>query len=221
MTDVVERTVGGLHEALLPHLADVPAGARVLDLGCGSGAWLMRLAAANYTNLIGVDQAVPRSDVLAASRAQFVAANLDAPGEELASLQGSCDVVTAIEVVEHLANHATFWDLVASLLKPGGRALVTTPNVHSLPSRLRWLLSGRLRQFDEQGDPTHVAPVLLPLLPRMLAPRGLRLGEVWTYPSRGYLAMRPAMRALFRALAFADRRSGDTLCFWVHTQDRR
>lgn len=211
---LVQRTVGGLHEALLPRLAGMPKDAAILDLGCGSGAWLARLAAAGYTNLLGVDQAPPAGE-------RFVRADLEEPGAALAARHGTCDLVTAIEVVEHVANQGRFWDAVAALLKPGARALVTTPNIHSLPARLRWLLSGRLRQFDEHGDPTHVAPVFLPLLPRVLAPRGLALGDVWSHPAHGYLAMRPALRALFRVLAFADPRPGDTLCFWVHKQESR
>lgn len=209
--ELAQRTVGGLHEALVPRLADVSRGAAILDLGCGTGAWLSRLAAAGYTNLLGVDLTPPVGD-------RFLRADLEEPGAALESRYGRFDLVTAIEVIEHVANQGRFWDLVAALLKPGGRALVTTPNLHSLPARLRWLLSGRVRQFDEHGDATHVAPVFLPLLPRLLAPRGLALGEAWPHPARGYLAMRPAARAVFRALAFADPRPGDTLCFWVHKQ---
>lgn len=208
---LAQWTVGGLHEALLPRLAGVPKHAAIVDLGCGTGAWLARLDAAGYTNLLGVDQAPPVGSC-------FMRADLEDPGAALASRYGTCDLVTAIEVVEHVANQGRFWDLVAALLKPGGRALVTTPNLHSLPARLRWLLSGSVRQFDEHGDPTHVAPVLLPVLPRLLAPRGLVLGEVWPHPARGYLAMRTVARAVFRALAFVDPQPGDTLCFWVHKQ---
>jgi SAM-dependent methyltransferase len=216
MTDTLaQRTVGGLHEALLPRLAGVPKDAMIADLGCGTGAWLARLAADGFTRLAGVDQVPPSADRFAAPRPVLIAVDFEQPGAALASLRGTCDVVTAIEVVEHIANQGNFWDLVAALLKPGGRALVTTPNLHSLPGKLRWLLSGSVRQFDEHGDPTHITPVFLPLLPRLLAPRGLELGDTWSHPPRGYLAMRPAANLLFRALAFADPRAGDTLCFWV------
>lgn len=210
-----QRTVGGLHQALLPRLADVPKDAMILDLGCGSGAWLARLVFAGYTRLAGVDQLPPPPERFPGTLPTLIAADLEQPGNALAALRGRCDLVTAIEVVEHVANQGAFWDLVAQMLAPNGRALVTTPNVHSLPARLRWLLSGRVRQFDEHGDPSHIAPVFLPLLPRLLAPRGLELGQVWSHPEHGYLAMRPALNLVFRALAFADPRPGDTLCFWV------
>ncbi len=216
-----QRTVGGLHEALLPRLATVPRNAVILDLGCGSGAWLVRLAAAGFTRLTGVDQVPPLPERFVAPRPTLIAADLEQPGLALAPLRGTCDLVTSIEVVEHVANQGTFWDVVADLLKPGGQALITTPNVHSLPSRLRWLLSGSVRQFDDHGDPTHVTPVFLPLLPRLLEQSGLALGEVWAHPSRGYLAMRPALKLVFRALAFADPQPGDTLCFWVQKRAGR
>jgi SAM-dependent methyltransferase len=216
-----QRTVGGLHEALLPRLTSTPKDAAILDLGCGSGAWLARLAAAGFTRLTGVDQVPPLPERFKAPRPMLIAADLEQPGSALTPWRGTFDLVTSIEVVEHVANQGVFWDLVADLLKPGGRALITTPNVHSLPSRLRWLLSGRVRQFDEHGDPTHVTPVFLPVLPRLLQHSGLALGEVWSHPSRGYIAMRPALNLLFRALAFADPRPGDTLCFWVHKRAGR
>lgn len=217
---LAQRTVDGLHEALLARLTDVPKDAAILDLGCGTGAWLSRLAAAGYRNLAGVDRVPPDASAFGAPAPRLLQADLEHP-EGLALLYGSCDVVTAIEVVEHLANHGRFWDLVAAVLKPGGRALVTTPNLHSLPARLRWLLSGTLRQFDEHGDPTHVSPVFLPLLQRQLVQCGLVLDASWSHPSHGYRAMRPALNMLFRALAFADPRPGDTLCFWLRKQDPR
>ena len=212
--ELAQRTVGGLHEALLPHLAGLPKEAAILDLGCGSGAWLARLAPAGYINITGVDQAPPPASAFKWPPPRLLQADLDRHGA-LAALHGTWDVVTAIEVIEHMTNQGQFWDLVAALLKPGGCALVTTPNVHSLPARLRWLFSGSLRQFDDHGDPTHVTPVFLPLLPRLLEPRGLAVEAAWPHPAAGYLAMRPALNVLFRMLGFADAHPGDTLCLRI------
>jgi 2-polyprenyl-3-methyl-5-hydroxy-6-metoxy-1,4-benzoquinol methylase len=211
---LAQRTVGGLHEALLPHLSGLPKEAQILDLGCGTGAWLARLASAGFVSLTGVDQAPPPASAFAWPPPRLMQADLDHP-DALAALHGTWDVVTAIEVVEHVANQGQFWDLVAALLKPGALALVTTPNLQSLPARLRWLLSGKLRQFDDHGDPTHVTPVFLPLLPKLLAPRGLMIEATWPHPARGYLAMRPALNLLFRMLSFADKQPGDTLCLRI------
>ena len=214
---LAQRTVGGLHEALLPHLAGLPREAAILDLGCGTGAWLARLAQAGYINLTGVDQAPPPASAFAWPPPRLMQADLEHP-EALSALHGTWDLVTAIEVIEHVTNQGRFWDLVAALLKPGASALVTTPNLHSLPARLRWLLSGKLRQFDDHGDPTHVTPVFLPMLPRLLEPRGLALEALWPHPAKGYLAMRPALKLLFSALAFADPQPGDTLCLRIRKQ---
>lgn len=213
-----ERAVKGLHEALLARLAGLPKEAQILDLGCGTGAWLARLAQAGFISLTGVDQAPPPASAFAWPPPRLLQADLDRPGA-LDALHGTWDLVTAIEVVEHIANQGQFWDLIAALLKPGARALVTTPNLLGLPSRLRWAFSGHLRQFDT--DPAHITPVFMSLLPRLLASRGLELGEVWTFPTDGYQTMRPAFRLLFRALAFADPHPGDSVCFWVHKREPR
>jgi 2-polyprenyl-3-methyl-5-hydroxy-6-metoxy-1,4-benzoquinol methylase len=212
--ELAQRTVGGLHEALLPHVSGLPKEAQILDLGCGTGAWLARLADAGFISLTGVDQAPPPASAFKWPPPRLMQADLDRPST-LDPLHGTWDLVTAIEVIEHVANQGQFWDLIAALLKPGAFALITTPNLHSLPARLRWLMSGTLRQFDDHGDPTHITPVFLPLLPKLLEPRGLEVEATWSHPARGYLAMRPLLSALFRLLSFADTRPGDTLCLRI------
>lgn len=55
----VARSVGGLHDALLPQVMElVDAKAAVLDVGYGSGSWLERLALNGYENIVGIDQDV-------------------------------------------------------------------------------------------------------------------------------------------------------------------
>jgi 2-polyprenyl-3-methyl-5-hydroxy-6-metoxy-1,4-benzoquinol methylase len=57
--DLAELTLAGLHEALAATLAHTPGidlrTNPVLDLGCGCGAWLARLARNGFTDLRGVD----------------------------------------------------------------------------------------------------------------------------------------------------------------------
>ncbi|MFO7900115.1 MAG: class I SAM-dependent methyltransferase [Planctomycetota bacterium] len=54
----------------------------------------------------------------------------------------SFDVVTCIEVVEHVENHFHLVRELGRIVRPGGRVLVTTPNVLNINSRLRFLHSG-------------------------------------------------------------------------------
>ena len=53
-----ELTLPGLHESLIERLLQLPdvgSETAVLDIGCGSGAWLARLAQHGFKRLHGVD----------------------------------------------------------------------------------------------------------------------------------------------------------------------
>jgi 2-polyprenyl-3-methyl-5-hydroxy-6-metoxy-1,4-benzoquinol methylase len=54
----------------------------------------------------------------------------------------SFDLVTAVEVVEHVESPIGFLRNISRLLTPRGVAVITTPNVDSLPARVKFLLTG-------------------------------------------------------------------------------
>ena len=53
-----------------------------------------------------------------------------------------------MEVIEHIPNQLGLWHEMARVVKPGGRALVTTPNVLNINARLRYLFNGTMPLFD-------------------------------------------------------------------------
>jgi len=136
-----EFTATGLHGWLLPRvltLAGVSNDSRVLDVGCGTGAWLARLHRAGFRRLTGIDR---RSDYFGASDvATFVEG--DVAQSERAEL-GAFDLITAIEVFEHMANPEAIFAFASQHLGPGGWLVVTTPNIYSVRVRMRFLLSGK------------------------------------------------------------------------------
>jgi len=88
------------------------------------------------------------------------------------------------------------------LLKAEGYGVMTTPNVDNLPCRIKFLLKGRLRMMDEQGDPTHVTPIFWDLLIRQYLPKsGLKLVGHFHYPPQGYRLTRPGYAWLLRWLS--------------------
>jgi hypothetical protein len=91
---------------------------------------------------------------------------------------------------------------IRNLLKPHGWAVVTTPNVENVPARFKFLLKGKLRMMDEQGDPTHITPIFFDLLTRQYLPRtGLVLTQRLHYPESSYLVTQPRYQWIARSAA--------------------
>jgi 2-polyprenyl-6-hydroxyphenyl methylase/3-demethylubiquinone-9 3-methyltransferase len=118
----IDRHWGGDPDDLRPL-----AGKRALDVGCGAGLLAEPLARLG-AEVTGVDAA---SDTVAAARAHAEAAGLriDYRAGELAALElGRFDLVTALEVLEHVADKPVFVAGLAASLAPGGLLVVSTPN---------------------------------------------------------------------------------------------
>jgi 2-polyprenyl-3-methyl-5-hydroxy-6-metoxy-1,4-benzoquinol methylase len=201
------NTNSGLHdfvgECVLVRYAR--PGVRAADLGSGPGAMAERLRS------LGCDVvAVDRDSKGFQSQVPHVSLDFDQP--DFASQIGfaSFGIVTAIEVIEHVESPIGFLRNVGHLISPGGIAVLTTPNVDSLPARSKFLLKGKIRTMDEHSEPTHISPVFFDLLQRQFLPRaGLRLREHFVFPPKGYqLTRKPIAWAMrFASLAF----SGESL----------
>ena len=212
----LERANAGLHPHVIQKvLSRVPnRHARIVDLGCGSGAMLARLLAHGYQDLHGIDIALPADPAPGIS---FTEADLDAP--MLPFQAGSLDLVLCVEFIEHVENPGALLREVARVLHPDGRLLLTTPNLHSVEARLRWLLLGQLKQFDSIGNPTHIAPVFSHPFVLLLQRHGLQVEQRWGFPEDGSSpTSRPTLRMaarLLRGLGLQGEPAGDQLCLWV------
>jgi SAM-dependent methyltransferase len=83
------------------------------------------------------------------------------------------DVVAALEIIEHLENQYQFLREIARVLRPGGHAILSTPNEHNLQNRWNYFLTGFY------GDSRHVIDEHDPDLPlrhiNMIPPSQLEL----------------------------------------------
>jgi len=148
------------------------SGRKILDVGAGEGYFAQLVGAAAEK-----EGAVP-SEIITAC--DLVPENfryrgceclrIDALGR-LPFVDQSFDAACAIEVIEHLENPAHLARELYRVLRPGGRAIVTTPNVLNLNSRVRTLLCGFPVLFDPlpipagtkdeavHGDTGHIMPL--------------------------------------------------------------
>lgn len=100
-----------------------------LDIGCGAGLMTEPLARMG-ARTTGID-AAPEN--IAAAHAHATAGGLAIDyraisAEALAATGARFDLVTCLEVVEHVADRDSFFAALASLLAPGGVAILSTPN---------------------------------------------------------------------------------------------
>ncbi len=116
----------------------VPAGARVLDLGCGDGALLAYLQARRGCSGYGIE--IDDANVLACVRkgVNVIQLNLD---EGLASFDdASFDVVLQIDTLQHLRNAEV---MLRETARVGRIGIVAFPNFGHWPNRLS-VLGGRM-----------------------------------------------------------------------------
>jgi len=105
-------------------------GKRVVDVGCGGGILTETLAKAG-AQVVGIDQSELTLEVARQHAAQGGLAidyRIQTVEELVAQEAGSYDVVTCLEMLEHVPNPAAVIDACARLLKPGGHAIFSTIN---------------------------------------------------------------------------------------------
>jgi 2-polyprenyl-6-hydroxyphenyl methylase/3-demethylubiquinone-9 3-methyltransferase len=104
--------------------------ARVADIGCGGGI-LSEAMALRGAEVLGVDLAKEVLDVaeLHALESKATVEYRGIAAEELAAQQpGAFDLVTCMEMLEHVPDPAATLAALATLVKPGGDVIVSTLN---------------------------------------------------------------------------------------------
>jgi SAM-dependent methyltransferase len=155
-----ERTLPGVpgeeywfarHEAVYRWIAatcaDRLVDAVVVEAGSGEGygAALLRDAGARVVVALEYDEAAVRHARSAYDRVATTRANLAA----MPVAAGSVDVLVCLQVVEHLWDLRGFLRDCVTVLRPGGLAVVSTPN--------RPVFSPGLGRGDKPTNPFHVA----------------------------------------------------------------
>jgi 2-polyprenyl-6-hydroxyphenyl methylase/3-demethylubiquinone-9 3-methyltransferase len=105
-------------------------GARIVDVGCGGGI-LSEAMALRGASVVGVDlsQAVLEVAELHAIESKAALEYRSIAAEDLAlSSPGAFDLVTCMEMLEHVPDPAATLAALGTLVKPGGHVIVSTLN---------------------------------------------------------------------------------------------
>jgi 2-polyprenyl-6-hydroxyphenyl methylase/3-demethylubiquinone-9 3-methyltransferase len=160
-------------------------GKTALDVGCGAGLLAEPLARLGAT-VTGID-ASPEVIAVAREHAAGMSVEIDYRVGDVQQIEGQFDLITAMEVIEHVADAAAFVGALAKRLAAGGLLIMSTPNATGW-SRLLMITVGEglgqiprgTHEFDK-----FISPERMKLL---LADAGLQCldseGIAWS-PTRG------------------------------------
>lgn len=187
---------------LLRVAGDLPADARILDVGCGDGFHLdlfRRFGRPTWT-VEGVEPD-ERAAAVARERGLTVHASTLADAD---IAPGSVDLVILIQTIEHVPFPTALLREIAAVLRPGGRLMVVTDNVGSPDFRI-----SRSRHWGGYHFPRHWHLYDRTTLARTAEAAGLDVEEIativspvnWVYSLRNLLVDLRAPDAVVRPLS--------------------
>jgi SAM-dependent methyltransferase len=92
---------------------------RVLDVGCGGGAFLHSLHRIGFNNLTGIDAFIPGS--------RSVTPQFQIIKSDLAAFDGQFDLIVLNHSLEHMPGQQAQLDELSRLLAPGGTCMIRVP----------------------------------------------------------------------------------------------
>jgi SAM-dependent methyltransferase len=116
------------HLAVYRWIADRCRGLEVVDLACGEGYGTAVLAE-QASSVVGVDA---NPEAYQHARLKYTAPNVRFVRELVETFDERCDAVAFLQTIEHLERPQAVLTQVRALLRPGGVAYVSTPNVLTL-----------------------------------------------------------------------------------------
>jgi len=161
------------------------AGKTALDVGCGAGLLAEPLARLGAT-VTGLDAAPELIDA-AQMHARTGGLSIDYRAGDIAEVAGQFDLVTCMEVIEHVADPAAFTMALARRLAPRGLLILSTPNATAWSKLLTITIAEGLGRIPKG---THDFGKFIPpeRMKVLLADAGLKCldveGIAWS-PTRG------------------------------------
>ena len=203
-----------LLDGILKVFEDENRGA-VADLGCGDGDYSVALTKMGF-KVTACDLDVQRFKQK--DKIDFKVCDVT---KKLPFEDASLDYIVLAEVIEHLRNPYQVMQELNRVLRPGGKLVLSTPNILNLRSRIRFLFEGCWEFFREptlenSTNPNavifnlHLIPWRYHELEYLLFDSGFRVQTVATsvYDSRGLSFLKPLIQFQLRSKEESSRKKG-------------
>jgi len=155
--EVLPIAMPGIHEKFFPYFLKIigkdpkelplpvksegwETNIKILEVGAGHGAFTKKL----YDHGFSISACDLFPEIFMFDKVECKKVDLT---KKLPYENGSFDVIIAVEVMEHILDHESFFQECKRILRPNGKLIFSTPNIISLKSRIRFLLSGFYYSF--------------------------------------------------------------------------
>jgi len=167
------------HHKVVDIFRPMPPG-KLLEMPTGSGALAWRLHELGF-EVVPADL-FPESFKVPFLKCAYVDLNAD-----FSFADSEFDYICCVEGIEHLEDHFHFIRQCRRVLRPGGKLVITTPNILNIASRLKYLLSGfwslvprPINEFSADPVADHINPLTYFQLRYILHTNGFKIQEVNT-----------------------------------------
>ncbi|MBN2480451.1 MAG: class I SAM-dependent methyltransferase [Bacteroidales bacterium] len=172
------NTSKNTHEKVFD-LIEKDKNSRIVDIPCGSGAFVMRLKDHGYHNVTAIDI----ENILEIDHDDFMTGDMT---KGLPLENHSVDVLVCIDGIEHISQQFSFVKEVNRILKAGGEFIISIPNISALRSRWRWFMTGHHHKCKsplDENNPNplhHIGMISYPEIRYLLHTSGFRIVKVIT-----------------------------------------
>jgi ubiquinone/menaquinone biosynthesis C-methylase UbiE len=107
----------------------------ILDIGCGNARDLRILMGAGYENIVGIDLSfgmLLEGKKILSENSEKKSMLFAGDATQIPLREGFFDKIICSEVIEHIPDYHRVLEEIYRLLVPGGKLIVTTPNLHSM-----------------------------------------------------------------------------------------
>lgn len=152
---------------------------RIIDIPCGAGAFILRLKDNGFKDVLGIDI----ENLLQIDHESFKQGDMT---KALPVDDKTCNCLVCIDGIEHIAKQFDFIREANRVLKNGGELIISTPNISSIRSRWKWLMTGHhhkcVAPLDENNpNPLHhINMISFHELRYMLHTNGFKITDVKT-----------------------------------------
>jgi 2-polyprenyl-3-methyl-5-hydroxy-6-metoxy-1,4-benzoquinol methylase len=149
-----------------------------IDIGAGEGE-LTTILSPIFKDIIMLD--VYKAQALS-ENTQFIYADLNKDWD----IPRKVNFAFSLEVIEHIENPRHFFRQVNSVLNSNGYLFLTTPNNHTIYSKLTFLIKGEHRYFQDPSYPAHITALTKKDFIRIAEETGFKIVK-WFYSDEDML----------------------------------